>query len=484
MAFGGTAPMLQRILALLCACFSAFALAGCANLTSIHRVDNLSSTAGGRLTFIDAKQRAILSTRVWDPATNRYVHRFCSEPPPDAFSAFSTSFTGDLAGTGLSGASPEVKARAALALSETAATIERTQTINLLRESLFRTSERYKGGAISNEEFIVQAARDQRAMVAVLAIEQLTGAVKAKSTVLSAGAAAATYTDPSALYDALKNAQEDETAAELDLTKAETTHKTIKLGDEGCEAIKAKKIPDAAADATEATKTETAKKQEELAGKKSECDAAAATVEVARTHVTNAKKRTATFTALAEKHVFGMSASAGTGADFDAGGGYTGPSQAIVEKVADAVKAIVKDTNSFNEVEMTCVVRLRNPQRKIAASLLEDELDRRCMTLIASQADALVAEADARKSAAVALANSLGSDSDALAIYLRGGPASISAKWDAALAYLASKATVAPDLLDQARRARSMEDIVLAFRTFNLDYRTTIVDAIRKQELK
>jgi len=476
--------MLPKVIAIACASLGALVLGGCANLTSIHRVDDLSNTAGARLTFIDAKQRAILSTRVQDPATKAYVQRFCSEPPPDAFSAFSTSFTGDLAGAGLGGASPEVKARAALALSETAATIERTQTVNLLRESLFRTCERYMGGAISNDEFIVQAARDQRAMVAVLAIEQLTGAVKAKSTVLSAGAAAATYTDPSALYDALKNAQEDEAAAELDLTKTETGYKAIKLGEEGCEAIKAKTIPNAAADATDAVKTDTAKKQEELAAKKAECDAASAKVEVAKTHVSNAKKRTATFTALAEKHVFGMSASAGTGAQFDAGGGYSGPSQAVVEKVADTVKAIVKDTNSFNEVEMTCVVRLRNPNRRPAENLIEDELDRRCLTLIANEAAAQSAEADARAAAAKALAASIGTDSDALSIYLRSGPEGAAAKWDKALDYLASKASIAPKQLDQARRAETFDDILLAFRTFNLDFRAIMADAIRRQELK
>lgn len=226
-----------------CGIVLAVGLSGCANLASIYRVDRISSMNAGRMNFIDAKQRVILSTRVFDPKSESFAMRYCSEPAPDAFSAFSTSASGDLSAMDLRGASPEVKLRAALALSETAATIERTQTINLLRESMFRTCERYMGGAISNDELIVQAARDQRAMVAVLAIEQLTGVVRAKSTVLSSGAAAATYTDPSQLYEALKNAQEDEAAAELDLTKAEEAHKAIKLGDEGCEAIKAKPAP-------------------------------------------------------------------------------------------------------------------------------------------------------------------------------------------------------------------------------------------------
>lgn len=466
-------------------------LSGCANLTSIYRVDRISSMNVGRMNFIDAKQRVILSTRVKDPRTAEYVMRYCSEPAPDAFSAFSTSASGDLAGMDLRGASPDVKLRAALALSETAATIERTQTINLLRESMFRTCERYMGGAISNDELIVQAARDQRAMVAVLAIEQLTGVVRAKSTVLSSGAAAATYSDPSQLYEALKNAQEDEATAELDLTRAEEAHKAIKLGDEGCEAIKTKTAPTAPEGADEATKADIIKKQEELAGKKTQCDAASATVEVTKTKVANAKKRTATFTALAEKHVFGLSASAGVGASFDAGGGFGQPSKESVEKVAAAVTSIVQNVTDFKEIEMTCVVRLRNPASRAQVGMrseqiqLEAELDRECLKLVAAEATAQRLDADLRaEEARNALAVAIHTDSDVLRPYLSSGPGTAAAKWGAALDLLDKRYLVAPPLMARYRAAQSTSEILNVFEQLNRDFRTAISEAIRSGALK
>jgi len=458
-------------------------LAGCAELNSIHRVDAFYGGPQGRAIFIDAKQRAILNTKVWDADAQRYMQRYCSEPPPDAFSAFSTALSGDIAGSGLDGASPEAKARAVIAMSETAGTIERTQTVNLLRESLFHTCERFMSGAISPDELIVQSARDQRAMVAVLAIEQLTGAVKAKSTVLSAGSAAAAYTDPSQLYEALKNAQDDEAKAEFDLTKAQTSLNSIKLGAEGCDVIKTKTIPSAEVDASAEVRAEVERKRTELKEKQQQCDSASADVESAKTRVANAKKRTSTFVALADKaSVFGFSASSGVNSEFD-GGGYDGPPQAVVERVAAAIQAIVEDTNAFNEVMMTCVVRLRSHGR-VNKSLLGDDLDRRCLTLIANEADAQAAEAHARTQAAKALATSVASDSDLLSFYLRSGPASIEAKWDAALDYLGTKARLAANAVAGARKARTLGDILSTFGKFPTDHRKIIADAIRGKELQ
>ncbi len=106
--------------------------------------------------------------------------RVCAEPAPDVFSAFANSFSFG----GIFGATSN-DVRGANAFASTVSTIERTQTINLLRESFYRTCERYMSGAISRSEFSVLAARDHRSMIAVLAIEQLTGVVKPPSTIIS-----------------------------------------------------------------------------------------------------------------------------------------------------------------------------------------------------------------------------------------------------------------------------------------------------------
>jgi hypothetical protein len=51
--------------------------------------------------------------------------------------------------------------------------IERLQAIRMLRESLYRTCERYLSGAIDRASLAIQAERDFRALTAILAIEAL-----------------------------------------------------------------------------------------------------------------------------------------------------------------------------------------------------------------------------------------------------------------------------------------------------------------------
>ena len=100
----------------------------------------------------------------------------------------------------------------AAAIAQSGATIERTQTVNLLRESLYRTCERYLSGAISKPTLIVQAARDQRAMVTVLAIEQLTRAIRPAATIISAGPTSATVPN-TALVELVADLRKEEKVA-------------------------------------------------------------------------------------------------------------------------------------------------------------------------------------------------------------------------------------------------------------------------------
>ncbi len=112
----------------------------------------------------------------------------CAEAAPDIFSAYASSIGADL---GV--AETEAKGSFNSAIAETAATIERTQTVNLLRESMYRTCERYLSGAINENQFTIQAARDQKSMVTVLAIEQLTGAIRPKATIIAGPATMASH---------------------------------------------------------------------------------------------------------------------------------------------------------------------------------------------------------------------------------------------------------------------------------------------------
>jgi len=160
----------------------ALLVGGCAEGITVYH-NRAVDPAKPRVITVDAKQRSLIMTP--EAAKDKPQWRVCAEAAPDVFSALSASASLEADIASKSG-------KAAAAIAESAATIERTQTINLLRESMYRTCERYLSGALSKEIFIVQAARDQRAMVAVLAIEQLTGAFRRPSTILVAPSTSAT----------------------------------------------------------------------------------------------------------------------------------------------------------------------------------------------------------------------------------------------------------------------------------------------------
>jgi hypothetical protein len=133
------------------------------HLTRVRRLDQ------SRFILIDAKQRAISSVRNIN----------CAEPSPDALSALAAS-QGANVNTGKGASAAE-----SFAIAEAAGSIGlRTQSIQLLRDSMFRVCESYQNNELS--PFMVQLLhqRFQTTMVSVLAIEQLTGAVRAPGVVL------------------------------------------------------------------------------------------------------------------------------------------------------------------------------------------------------------------------------------------------------------------------------------------------------------
>ncbi|MEP7006935.1 MAG: hypothetical protein ABI810_13200 [Sphingomonas bacterium] len=195
-------------------------LAGCAETTSIYH--NRAMRPGTAITT-DAYQRSVFVTQEPDENVPRQAGlskptqiRLCAEAAPDTFSALSASLAAE-------GDVVKKNASIAAAINQSGATIERTQTINLLRESMYRTCERYLSGAISKETLIVQAARDQRSMVAVLAIEQLTHVARPDSTVLSAGSTAVSLPNK-ALVDLVTDLRQEEKKADSAYTAAQSTY--------------------------------------------------------------------------------------------------------------------------------------------------------------------------------------------------------------------------------------------------------------------
>lgn len=244
------------------AIFAALILTGCAQLNSIHRHGHLSKT--GQIDFIDAKQRGVFVIPEYKyvyeqikndkgnlvnkrdkkgnyiPIQSSTTYKMCSEPSPDVFTVYANSAAAKVAakkGEGFNGSF-------GMSSAEAGATIERTQVINMLRESMFRTCERYMNGALDSTQMNIQTARDQRMMVATLAIEQLTGVVKRRPTILTSQAT-------SIIADSGKDIIEKIAAAEADVKKYEkevTDAKAVKSTAEAEYEALNKKIDGAPAD--------------------------------------------------------------------------------------------------------------------------------------------------------------------------------------------------------------------------------------------
>ena len=172
-------------------------LNGCsANHYAVHEVDRLKSDDAAVIA-VDAKQRFLISnvattsveTEGNGTKTTREVERvrrFCAEYSPDVFSVLSQSASGQ-ASFGQESDTKTLNAalKGAFSSGEAGATIARTQTINMLKEMMYRTCERYMNGQIGDDEYTTIAARDQRIMTSILAIEQLTGSITPAPTVIA-----------------------------------------------------------------------------------------------------------------------------------------------------------------------------------------------------------------------------------------------------------------------------------------------------------
>ncbi|MDR6841199.1 hypothetical protein [Pseudoxanthomonas sacheonensis] len=175
-----------------------------------------------------------------EPDANKVTRfRMCAEAAPDVFSAYASSLSGNL-GLGAT----ERNAAFANSMAETAATVERTQTINLLRESMYRTCERYLSGALNEDQFIIQAARDQKSMVAVLAIEQLTGAIRAKPTIISGPATSASVIDGTEAAKLIGQFRVEESTAKTNLAAADKAYASANKAGK-CDTVAEKPAADA-----------------------------------------------------------------------------------------------------------------------------------------------------------------------------------------------------------------------------------------------
>ncbi|MGJ7490219.1 hypothetical protein [Variovorax sp. ZT4R33] len=193
-------------------CVAAAFLSGCANFNSIHR---MLDTSTGKGALVDAKQRAILvGNRVEASSSGVAMQRvICPEPSPDALAAYAA----EIAAT-----SEKVGAQLAASFQESAASIGvRTSSIQLLRDQISYNCIDYMNGASSKEQHDLRARRAQKHTVALMAIEQLTGAVRAPSVTISTIGSAETSRSLTEMSSQVAGI--DASLAELAAKKAATT---------------------------------------------------------------------------------------------------------------------------------------------------------------------------------------------------------------------------------------------------------------------
>lgn len=241
---------MQRVMRV--TCFVCVLLAGC-NGTVVHYKDSFpgvstSSSPNGRVDTLsmDASQwvtvlgqnpvsggNALGGTNGDPPSPWKY----CAQPSPDTM----TSLT---AGVAAALKNSHVSADVAGSITSSAAMIGlRTQSITLLRDEAYRLCEGYWNGAIDRPTFSILHRRLQNVMVAILAVEQLTGYARPTSLVIggsSTGQAASNLQDLQAAYDKATKDEATAKAAVDTAQKAVDDNKAvIDAGSQGDDAAKA-----------------------------------------------------------------------------------------------------------------------------------------------------------------------------------------------------------------------------------------------------
>ncbi|EJL36586.1 hypothetical protein PMI01_00941 [Caulobacter sp. AP07] len=361
-----------RVWNVLAACGLLVLTAGCSS--SVFHQRNLDSGQTQVFT-VDAKQRSILTSLVpvTDPpggATSASRRRFCAEPSPDVFSVVAQALSaGGSFSKSADPASIQAALNAAFSSSEQGSTIPRTQTINMLRELMYRTCERYLSGGYDELELSVQAIRDQRLMVSILAIEQLTGAVTPKPVVIAAtgsGGAGASG-EAIVLLDAARKARDKAAAA-----YATATGDYEKVNGEA-------KVCDAIKDKPEAGLTD-----EQEAKVKPCADARAAQ---------NSALEERTTTAAAYEELSTLARSGGvtvtTATSSTAPGGLDTVSPEAISDVGAKVETIVQaNFNDSTEVMLFCLRALRDKSMAGATPTQAADLKALCVSYLGSSVQA------------------------------------------------------------------------------------------------
>ena len=200
-------------------------LASCsANYKSINHKIDLGNQVSAR--SIDAKQRLVYSYPRKNNNGNLVV---CSEPSPDVFSVYASA----LAANATKG--EDLKAAFEFTSSETGGAIGlRTESIQLLRDAMYRLCEAYAAGGLNQQQYNSLLSKYQKSMVTLIAIANLTGSALPSQIVLSNTSSIAMNSDLFKAKEQLDKAQKDVAEIEKKITAKEKEKKTVEeaLGDD------------------------------------------------------------------------------------------------------------------------------------------------------------------------------------------------------------------------------------------------------------
>ena len=186
-------------------------LCSCARLNSIHRDLDVTQGKGA---LIDIKQRAIIVSKT----DERVI--VCAEPSPESLSSYAAELAAE------ADLPEEITARLASAFQEGSAFVGlRTPSIQLLRDSMYRLCEGYMNGVLDRAQYVILMKRYQKYMVALLAIEQLTGSLRPPTVAINTAGSATVAGSVSDLRKELDYIDANIKQLEEDIKTAETDDK-------------------------------------------------------------------------------------------------------------------------------------------------------------------------------------------------------------------------------------------------------------------
>ncbi|QZO15017.1 hypothetical protein [Pseudoalteromonas piscicida] len=327
-------------------------ISGCANFS--HYNEDYSLTEKQAI-LMDAKQRGVYGYKI-QKAQNIY-NGFCAEPNPDAVSAMAATLGLDLTLTdkgklGLSNAMSEGVSNIGL----------RTTAIQALRDIMYRNCEAYAGGGITTFGLETLQRRFQSTMVAIIAIEQLTGAVKVPNTMIVSETEAGS---PEAILE-LTNKTEQARIAQKNAEEAE--EKAIKKeNDLKSELDSASQALTALNEELKTLEGKDPRDESKIAEKKAEIDAATSTMTEKNSALEDASKNVKLATEKKDDAKDAFDALDNSRIAALTGGGKASNqavvttskepnvlTEASVSKISDAVVKIVDSTNGISHTNEVC----------------------------------------------------------------------------------------------------------------------------------